>query len=275
MSYLRPKKKNKIMFNLFKKKKIIVTHAGSFHADDIFACATLSILLKKQNQLFKIVRTRDPEIIKKCDFVFDIGAIYDPKTNRFDHHQTGGAGARINGIPYAAFGLAWKHFGKQVCDSEEVENRIDQFMVSPIDASDNGVDIYKPIFPNLAPFRINEAFSAFLPSALENIDKDIEFLKMVDWAKEILKREIKKNTDEIKIEELIKTIYRNTPDKRLMIIEEPQVSRYEIWNALQEFSEPLFVAYKGADVWRVVAMRADRNSFGNRKDFPKNWAGLR
>ena len=57
----------------FKKKKILVTHGGSFHSDDVFACATLSILLERQKEPFKIIRTRDVEIIKKGNYVFDIG----------------------------------------------------------------------------------------------------------------------------------------------------------------------------------------------------------
>ena len=58
----------------------------------------------------EVVRTRDEKIIETGDFVVD-GRRYDAKRNRFDHHQTGGAGFRENGIPYAAFGLVWKEFG--------------------------------------------------------------------------------------------------------------------------------------------------------------------
>ena len=77
MSYL----KNFIM-NTVKK---LVTHDGSFHTDDIFACATLSILLDKNKENFEVIRTRDEEIIKNGDYVFDLGGIYEPEKNRFDH----------------------------------------------------------------------------------------------------------------------------------------------------------------------------------------------
>ena len=54
-------------------EKILVAHNGSFHADDIFACATILASFPKEN--IKIVRTRDEEIIKSADFVVDVGGV--------------------------------------------------------------------------------------------------------------------------------------------------------------------------------------------------------
>ncbi|MEK7128127.1 MAG: MYG1 family protein [Patescibacteria group bacterium] len=62
-----------------KKSLKLVTHDGSFHSDDIFAAATLQIYLEKKGEAFEIIRTRDEEIIKNGDFVFDVGGIYDEK----------------------------------------------------------------------------------------------------------------------------------------------------------------------------------------------------
>ena len=72
--------------------KKLVTHNGSFHSDDIFAAATLIIYLEKRGEKYEIIRTRDQEIIKTGDYVFDVGGVYDEATNRFDHHQKGGGG---------------------------------------------------------------------------------------------------------------------------------------------------------------------------------------
>jgi len=44
--------------------KKLITHNGSFHTDDVFACAALSLMLEKNNEKFEIIRTRDPEIIR-------------------------------------------------------------------------------------------------------------------------------------------------------------------------------------------------------------------
>ncbi|MFH1608555.1 MAG: MYG1 family protein [Patescibacteria group bacterium] len=271
---------------IFKKGKKLVTHDGSFHADDIFACATLLLVLDKKKERAKIFRTRDQNIIKKGDYVFDIGGIYDAERNLFDHHQIGGAGKRParnafsiadaggeNNIEYSSFGLVWKKFGEEVCGNKEVADFIDQKLVSPIDADDNGINLYKNNFENILPYTINDVLSIFKPTSLENLNIDKQFLKALELAKVILKREIKKNNDQIEITKIIQNYYKNSKDKRLIIIEKPEVSRYEIWDALQDFTEPLFIVYK-TDEWRIVAMRLNINSFENRKNFPKVWAGL-
>ena len=66
-----------------KTVKKLITHNGTFHADDVFACVTLSLMLEKNGEKFKIIRTRDEKIIKGGDYVFDIGGVYDEKTNRY------------------------------------------------------------------------------------------------------------------------------------------------------------------------------------------------
>lgn len=61
--------------------KTILTHSGSFQADDIFAVAILLLALGES----KVVRTRDKDQIATADYVVDVGMIYDPAKNRFDH----------------------------------------------------------------------------------------------------------------------------------------------------------------------------------------------
>ena len=256
----------------FERKKLI-THDGSFHADDLFACATLCILLEKKGETFEIIRTRDSEIINNGDYVFDVGGIYNEENNRFDHHQKGGAGRRDNGIEYSSFGLVWKKFGEELCGSKESMQIVDNKLVAPIDAGDNGFDLIEKKY-DIFPYLIQDVFSTFKPTSLEDMDIDKQFLKAFVWAKEILSREIKRANDQIEITKIIQNFYKNSNDKRLIIIDTPKVSRFEIWDALQDFSEPLFVVYK-TDEWRIVAMRLNSNSFENRRDFPKAWAGIK
>jgi uncharacterized UPF0160 family protein len=255
------------------KKLKLVTHDGSFHADDVFTCAALSLMLEKNNEQFAIIRTRDQEIIDSGDYVFDVGEIYNENLNRFDHHQTGGAGRRENSIEYSSFGLVWKKFGQKIAG--KVADFIEQKLVLPIDANDNGIDLGKNNFEDILPYTINDVLLIFSPTALEDIDKDKQFLKALVWAKEILKREIEKANDQIEITKIIRDFYKKAKDKRLIIIDTPKVSRYEIWDALQDFPEPLFVVYGDNEDWSGVAMKREKNSFGNRKDFPAPWAGLR
>ena len=256
------------------KIKKLITHNGSFHADDIFACATLSILLEKKAETFEIIRTRDEDLIKNGDYVFDVGGIYDENSNRFDHHQKGGAGKRDNEVPYSSFGLVWKKFGEELCGSKESMQIVDIKLVAPIDAGDNGYDLIN-VKHEIFPYLIQDVFSTFRPTSLENLDRDEQFKKALVWAKEILNREIKKANDQIEITKIIQNFYKNSTDKRLVVIDAPKVSRYEIYDALQDFSEILYVVYGEDEDWSVVAMRKDMNSFENRKDLPKTWGGLK
>lgn len=35
------------------------------------------------------MRSRDPEVLSNCDVVIDVGGVYEPDNNRYDHHQRG------------------------------------------------------------------------------------------------------------------------------------------------------------------------------------------
>ena len=63
-----------------------------------------------------IVRTRDPEVIAKADIVVDVGAVYDPATHRYDHHQREFTGTfdDKHTIRLSSAGLVYKHFGRRV-----------------------------------------------------------------------------------------------------------------------------------------------------------------
>jgi len=126
-----------------KKEITIVTHSGQFHTDDVFAVATLQLMLEEKGYSVVVVRTRDEHIVSNADYVVDVGEIYDPIQKRFDHHQQMGAGVREDGIPYASFGLVWKEYGESICEDKEIASLIEQRLVKPIDAMDNGINFMK------------------------------------------------------------------------------------------------------------------------------------
>ena len=63
----------------------IGTHNGTFHCDEVLAVWMLKTMPKYRDA--KIVRTRDPESLAKCDIVVDVGAVFDHSSLRYDHHQ--------------------------------------------------------------------------------------------------------------------------------------------------------------------------------------------
>ena len=71
--------------NVKKNPRSFGTHDGSFHADEVTACALLILFDLIDED--KIVRTRHREELSACEYVCDVGGIYDPKNKLFDHHQ--------------------------------------------------------------------------------------------------------------------------------------------------------------------------------------------
>ena len=261
---------------IFKKRKICVTHNGAFHADDLFATATLSIL---NNGNIKIIRTRDPNIIATGDYIYDIGGENISEQNLFDHHQKGGGGVRPNGIPYAAFGLVWRKYGEQICGSKEVANIIDLKIVMPIDAKDNGVDITKFIFEGVHPYSVNSIFLSEMPTWKEDNSKiDSIFIKQVKKAIELLEREIKVAKDDVEGQEIILEAYKKTGDKRIIVVDF-NLSRYLMQETLCRFEEPMYFVYpsiRGGKVigWKTEAVRKSIDTMESRKLFPESWRGL-
>lgn len=255
------------------KIKKLVTHDGSFHTDDVFAAATLSIYLEGKGEAFEIIRTRDQEMIDKADYVFDVGDIYDPGKNRFDHHQKSFREKRANSIFYSSFGLVWKKFGIELTGSNESIELIDKRLVSPVDAHDNGFDLVEKKY-EVFPYLIQDFFRVMRPTWREtNLDIDQIFLESVEVAKRILSREIIHAKDTILSNQSIISIYNNTEDKRFVVLDQ----NYPSSEILNKLPEVFFVVYpKASDgFWGIKAVRNDSKSFENRKNLPKSWAGLR
>lgn len=254
----------------------IVTHSSGFHTDDVFGVATLLLLLGDEN--CEVVRSREREVIKSADYVVDVGFEYDPGRNRFDHHQEGGAGARENGIPYASFGLVWKKFGVDVAGSAELADAVDRWLVQPIDAFDNGIDLAKPVRTDVRPFLIQNAVEAFKPGWREKSrDMYKAFTDAVEWAKVILRREMVYQNTIHAMQTYTRDIYRQSEDKRLIVFDgKRELDRDIVISELNTYPEPLyFMRYRGSDGnWSIDCVRDDVFDFTtNRKPFPKGWAG--
>jgi uncharacterized UPF0160 family protein len=260
--------------SLFRKKIVVAIHSGDFHADDVFACATLSLWAERNDSKLKIIRTRDADIIKKADMVVDVGNVYELATNRFDHHQRGGAGKRENGVPYASFGLVWKKYGKEICKTQEIAERIDKSIVMPIDARDNGVNISKTNELNLVDYRMSNALSSFNITLQE--DKklaDRQFEKALYFAKEILLREIAwAEVLDLGEGETIRII-KEQDEPEILILE----NKVEWHEAVSKNKKIKFVVYPRSDKsWNIQAARDDLEDYNSdRIKFPKNWYGLR
>ncbi|MCF2947054.1 MYG1 family protein [Paraglaciecola aquimarina] len=242
----------------------IVTHNGSFHADDVFSIAALKCIFPS----FKLVRTRSTELIAKADIVIDVGGIYESDLGRFDHHQRGGAGARENGVPYSSFGLIWKKYGVEICQgNQEVADAVDAGLVSVIDAIDCGhVDgIYEGI-------SLSQTISMFNPSWQEEGDYDACFDQAVDFAGRILARFIASCSGGISAKEIVAKAIKSAQDPRVIVLD-----KYVPWKRTVHTltTKALYIVYPSqTGQWRIQAVPVEPGSFEDKKPLPKEWAGL-
>ena len=106
------------------------THNGWFHADEITACALLLHfdLIDRD----RIVRTRDPERLETCEFVCDVGGIFDPKIKRFDHHQSDYQGE------FSSAGMILNYLKDEKIVEEGLYHYFRDYFVWGVDAHDTG-----------------------------------------------------------------------------------------------------------------------------------------
>lgn len=249
----------------------IITHNGKFHADDVFAVATIRLVLGADTHS-TIIRTRDQDLIDSGDYVVDVGLVHDAKKKRFDHHQEGGAGQRDNGIPFASFGLIWNEYGNTLCGNPRVTKMIEERLVMPIDAIDNGVNLTKNIFTGIRPYGISDFFYSFLTDR-EQVEKEYDdiFVALVRIAEGIIHREILKAKKILSDEQKVSKVYEESDDKRVIIFD----SNIAWENILVGKPEPLVVVYPSIDGkdWRAKTVPVEDDSFERRALFPIEWAG--
>ena len=241
----------------------IATHSGNFHTDEIFAVAALLKVYPNA----ELVRSRESEVWQAADIVVDVGFIYDPQIARYDHHQTGGAGKRPNGIPYASFGLVWKHYGPKLA-SVDTQEIIDERLCMAIDAIDNGVEIAEYKFKGVREYSLSDYLYSFVDQA--NTDKEYlnsNFMKLVGIAQEVLSNEISQAETLVRDTNTVREIIKNSADKRVITLPD----RLEWERAVADFPEIMFVVYPRKEGnWGVKAVGAGVG-FARKKLMPDSW----
>jgi uncharacterized UPF0160 family protein len=107
------------------------THDGHFHADEITACSLLIVFeLIHPDQ---IIRTRDLQQLALCEYVCDVGGIYDPTTKRFDHHQ------QEYKESLSSAGMVLQYLKDEEIITEEVYDYLNDSFVKGVDLHDNGL----------------------------------------------------------------------------------------------------------------------------------------
>jgi len=249
----------------------VATHDGSFHADEIFALAALSLL----GGPIEIIRTRDRDALAAADVRVDVGFASDPAAGDFDHHQKGGAGERANGVRYASFGLVWREYGARLCDGDaDVAARVDQSLVQGVDANDTGQAVVAPILEGVRPMTVSGMIGGLnrhWDEELSPAGERARFDEALALAGPIITREIASAAAQQRAVRIVEAAVSGARDPRVIELE-----RDVPWKEVVVTQAPaaLFVVYPKRQGWGLEAVPRELGSFTNRRDLPEAWAGL-
>lgn len=249
----------------------VVTHDGSFHADEVFAIAALTLV----DPTVEVVRSRDRNVLAGADLRVDVGFRDEPAAGDFDHHQRDFDRERPNGVRYASFGLIWREYGARVCDGDEaVADTVDATLVAPVDANDTGQQLTSTLIEGVRPMSVNGiigGFNAHWDDALTPEEERARFDAAVALAAGILQREITSAASGQRARVIVESAIEAARDPR--VIELPVNAP---WKSVLVPTAPdaLFVIYPKRQGFGLEAVPRELGSFANRRDLPEAWAGL-
>ncbi|KIM66170.1 hypothetical protein SCLCIDRAFT_354334 [Scleroderma citrinum Foug A] len=283
--------------------KTIGTHNGTFHCDE-----ALAVFLLRHTSTYRdaaLERTRDPAVLDKCDIVVDVGSVYDPQKNRFDHHQRGFQEAFGHGFTtkLSSAGLVYKHFGKQIIASEvklDAEHpqvavlwlKLYKEFIEAIDAVDNGISQYsaeeKPRYRNRTDLSsrvgwLNPAWN--VPVDAQAVDS--LFVKASQLAGEEFFGRLRYYAQAwLPARDIVKaslsTRHQVYTSGEILLFEQfvpwkEHLFELEEEHGISREALPLYVIYPDefGGNWRIQAVPVSPESFESRKALPEAWRGLR
>lgn len=237
-------------------------HDGMFHADEVTACALL--ILFDQIDEEKIIRTREPDILATCEFVCDVGGVYDPAIKHFDHHQVDYQGA------LSSAGMILRYLKEQGIISEEIYHFFNNALVKGVDDHDNGLDpqipgvcTYSHILANFTPVHYEaepEELEACFRDALKFVNGHLERLweryQYNHSCREIIAEAMRKNASYLYFNHAIPWM--------------------DVFFELDGVNHPaLFVVMPSGNHWKVRGIPpTPAQKMEVRYPLPKEWAGL-
>jgi len=238
------------------------THDGTFHADEVTACALL--LLYQLIDRDKIVRSRDLARLATLEFVCDVGGVYDGTQKRFDHHQVEYKG------PLSSAGMILQYLMEEGVIREELYHYLNKSLILGIDAVDNGVTTQKVghcsfsgVITNFVPHHhgadeqtLNSAFEQALDFVLGHLQRLQERFFYIKSCQDKVKESMQKGQECLFFDEALPWM--------------------ENFFELEGENHPaLFVIMPAGQHWKLrgIPPSYDRK-MKVRKLLPRQWAGL-
>ncbi|XP_030511460.1 MYG1 protein-like [Rhodamnia argentea] len=282
--------------------KRVGTHNGSFHCDEALGCFMIRLTSKFSDA--EIVRTRDPQVLEGLDAVLDVGGVYDPSRDRYDHHQKGFEEVFGHGFStkLSSAGLVYKHFGKEIIAKElQVdENHPDvqrlflavyKSFMEAIDAIDNGINRYDTDLP---PRYVNNTHLSSRVGRLnlDWIDPDQSSKKENEAFQQAMSLAGSEFLDSVRfhtrswlparsiVMECLAARYGIDSSGEIMVLNRFCPWKLHLFELEEEMKiEPSikYVLYQDdrSKNWRVQAVAMAPDRFESRKALPAQWRGLR
>lgn len=236
-------------------------HDGVFHADEVTAAALLLLydLIKRE----KIVRSRDPAILREMTFVCDVGGEYNPKKKRFDHHQ---ASYKED---LSSAGMVLRYLKEENFLEESFFEFLNRSLILGVDAHDNGLS---PQISGLCSF--SHVIANFNP--IEEVSDELQnqaFFEALDFAYGHLDRLKKRYFYNLSCRKLIEE---QMKQNKLVLIFDQNVSWFESFFALGGEKHPaLFLIMPTKEGWKLRGIPPSyKERMKVRLPLPLVWAGL-
>ena len=245
------------------KHRGVVIHDGPFHADEIVACAQLvyvGLVTRKE-----IHRSRDPDMIRRYQFVVDVGGIYDETLFQFDHHQSSYTGE------LSAAGMVAKFLYHEGFYDEPAYHFLKKALLDHVDAFDNGrvstevlntptfsevVENFVPIMEQASREEMDKAFFAAFDFAYGHFDRLFERYKYRQRCKEVI-RQVMEQSQEV-------------------LVFDDQMPWLENFFELGGVNHPgKYIVMPVPNGWKLrVIPKTYEERMGARRDLPAAWGGL-
>ncbi|KAK9291938.1 hypothetical protein L1049_019890 [Liquidambar formosana] len=281
--------------------KRVGTHSGSFHCDEALGCFMIGLTNKFSGA--RIVRTRDPQVLDTLDAVLDVGGVYDPSRDRYDHHQKGfeevfGCGFTTK---LSSAGLIYKHYGLEIIVKElqldeghpevyQIFLAVYKSFMEAVDAIDNGINQYDTdqppryvsntnlssrvgrlnldwMDPDQSPEKENEAFQRAMTLAGDEFLESVHFHAKSWLPAHSIVMECLAARGDIDSSGEIMVLTRSCPWK---------LHIFELEEEMKINPSIKYVIYQDdrSNKWRVQAVAVSPDKFESRKPLPSLWRGL-